>query len=258
MTVLPGADLEGAWERFAPFEALHHRLDICNPISPRDLQEVVEALQPVDGDRVLDVACGHGELLMRLAARAAIDGVGVDLSPWAISRAARRAARRGLQERVAWWLGDGAGLPADPAWTIVSCLGASWIWDGFAGTAAALAARVMPGGRVALGDGRARSSAAQEALAELGLSSAATPTETEQLAVLERSGLTPLAHVDPGPHALGAYYQRVLASTTAWARSHPEDDYRHQASAAVERFRFEEPHLEWTVWIAERHNVPIR
>ncbi len=255
--MLPGTDLESAWRRFASFEALHHRLDICNPISSRDLDEVVDALQPVDGDRVIDVACGHGELLLRLAAGAAIDGVGVDLSPWAISRAARRAARRGLQERLAWWLGDGAGLPAHPAWTIASCLGASWIWNGFAGTAAALAARVMPGGRVALGDVRARSAAAKAALAERGLPSAAAPTESEQLAVLERSGLTPLAHVDPGPGALGAYYQRVVASAAAWASRHPEDDYRHQATAALEEFRFEEPHLEWTVWIAQRHNGPI-
>jgi len=37
------------------------------------------------GARALDIACGKGELLVRLAERHATRGVGVDLSPYCIA-----------------------------------------------------------------------------------------------------------------------------------------------------------------------------
>ena len=135
--VLPGTDVEGAWDRFEVFEALHHGMRICNPMTGADLDVVLDALAPHPGERWLDVACGHGELLIRGAERAEIAGVGVDLSPWVLVRSLEAALERKVANRLEWRLGDAHDLGKDERFDIVSCLGASWIWHGFAGTARA-------------------------------------------------------------------------------------------------------------------------
>jgi SAM-dependent methyltransferase len=130
LVVLPGTDVEGAWQRFEVFEALHHGTTICNPMQPAEVDAVIGLLDPADDDRMIDIACGHGELLIRTAGQADVVGVGLDLSPWVLARAARHAAARVPEARLSWWLGDGKALPVQP-WDVVTCLGAPWIWNGF-------------------------------------------------------------------------------------------------------------------------------
>jgi len=244
--VLPGTNIEGAWTRFYPFEALHHLHSICNPMSSEDLDRLVDVLDPRDGDQALDLACGHGELLRRLSRRAAIGGTGVDLSPWALRRATTHSTA------IAWWLGDAAEVPEVPDWEIVTCLGASWIWDGFAGTVSSLAARATSGGRIAIGDLRLATPHAREALGNA--PEAASPTEDEQLATLRSIGLQPVEQIVPDPQAWKTYHDLVIESAEAYAARHPEDpaaDHRAMARAWMhndyERLR---AHLAWTVWVA--------
>ena len=85
VSIQPGLDVDDLFERFEVFEALHHGLEIASPMSSADLDAVVDLLEPVDGDVAVDLACGGGALLLRLAQRARIRGSGVDLSPWMIA-----------------------------------------------------------------------------------------------------------------------------------------------------------------------------
>ncbi len=248
IVVLPGTDVDDAWQRFAPFEALHHLHTICNPLSSQDLDRVVEALEPQDGDQALDLACGHGELLRRLSRRAAVGGTGVDLSPWALLRAASQSVT------IVWWLGDAGRVPEQPDWEIVSSLGATWIWDGFAGTAAALAARTAPVGRIAIGDLRLKSLADRAALG--GAPEASNLTEDEQVTALRELGLEPLEQIVPDPGAWRDYYELVVESADTYAAEHPDDpgaDHRAMAHAWMRNdYERLSKHLAWTVWVARK------
>ncbi len=244
IAVLPGTDVEDAWERFHPFEALHHLHTICDPLTSDDLDEVVATLDPRDGDRVLDVACGHGELLARMAERADIDGTGIDLSPWVLLRAIARAPR------LAWWLGDGAATP-DDTWDITTCLGGSWIWDGFKGTAAALAARASR--RIAIGDLRLRSPADRVALGDA--PEAASLTEGEQVDSLRSLDLEPITQIVPDESAWRGYHELVIESARTYAQAHPDDPGADHVAMAESSMRNEyerlTAHLAWTVWVAD-------
>jgi len=57
----------------------HGDMDVMNPIPAAKLDEVVGVLDLAPGARVLDLGCGRGDLLRRIASRYAIEGVGVDL-----------------------------------------------------------------------------------------------------------------------------------------------------------------------------------
>ena len=252
IVVLPDTDVEGAWERFYPFEALHHLHDICNPMRPIELSAVVDALGPTDDTRAIDVACGHGDLLLEMARRAAINGVGVDLSPWVLLRARDRAASAALTGSLEWWLGDGRAVPRRAKWDIATCLGGSWIWHGFEGTARALAARLRPGGRMAVGDLRLRNPADRDRLRQAGAPEAATATGAEQREILNRLGLEVITEIAAPDEAWEEYHRTVIASADAYVVEHPEADYRALAASWMEDFQRDRQTLAWSVWIARK------
>jgi SAM-dependent methyltransferase len=87
-----------------PFEELKERHAVVWSAGPyqgvtetiADLQsEVMRRLEPVAGERFLDLACGTGAAA-ELAAAAGAEVVGVDLAPALIEQAKQRAAERGL------------------------------------------------------------------------------------------------------------------------------------------------------------------
>jgi SAM-dependent methyltransferase len=250
--VLPDTDVKDAWERFYPFEALHHLHEICNPMRHSDLAAVIDALGPTDHARVIDIACGHGDLLLEMARRASIRGVGVDLSPWVLLRAHARASRAESQGSLEWWLGEGAAVPRRPVWDIVTSLGASWIWHGFEGTVRALAGRLRPEGRLAIGDLRLRDDADRERLRQAGAPEAAMPTRDEQVAILTGLGLDPISEMAAPDQAWEQYHLTVLASAEAYASEHPDADYRHLAAAWMEDFQRDRQLLTWNVWVARK------
>ena len=251
IVVLPGTDVEGAWERFHPFEALHHLHEICNPMRRSELSSVIDALGPAGGSEVVDVACGHGDLLIDMAARHSILGVGVDLSPWVLLRALARASAAQLIGRIELWLGEGAAVPRGSRWDIATCLGASWIWHGFAGTARALTSRLKPGGRLAIGDLRLRHAADRERLQAADAPEAATMTAAEQEATLTELDLGVITRIDAPDEAWEGYHQLVVDSARAYAEDHPDADYRHLATAWMKEFERDRVHLTWSVWVAQ-------
>jgi SAM-dependent methyltransferase len=108
---------------------------------------VVEVAAVVDGEAVLDVACGTGNAALAAAARGASPVVGVDLEP-ALLAQAREAAP---EVPVDWRVGDAAALPVeDGAFdVVVSVFGIMYALDQEA-AAAELARALKPGGRVVL------------------------------------------------------------------------------------------------------------
>lgn len=73
-------------------------VDFFQPIA----QGLVDAVDPQPGERVLDVGCGRGAALLRLAERVAPGGtaVGVDLSPRMVDHARETAAQAAVEVEV--------------------------------------------------------------------------------------------------------------------------------------------------------------
>jgi len=138
-------------ERMAVAHALH---TFWNPVSEDVVDELLWALDLQAGQRVLDIACGAGELLLRMAARHGVCGVGVDVSPWALERARDAKAATLPEADLAFVEIDGKAYrpPAEHVHDIVTLVGASWIFDGYEGTLSALHDLVRPDGLVLFGE----------------------------------------------------------------------------------------------------------
>jgi SAM-dependent methyltransferase len=81
------------------------------PITERFLEALDR--QDLTGRTLLDVGCGSGDLALAALAHGADRATGVDLSSGGIEEARRLAEERGLSERAAFAVGDGAEVPLD-------------------------------------------------------------------------------------------------------------------------------------------------
>jgi SAM-dependent methyltransferase len=132
-----------------------HRL--LNPFTPEKLAVLGRAVRPEPGTRMLDLACGKGEMLSTWARDHGTTGTGVDVSSVFIAAARERAAELGVAEQVAFVHGDAAGHVADEPVGIASCIGATWIGasegtDAVEGTVALLRRSLAPGGVMLVGE----------------------------------------------------------------------------------------------------------
>ncbi len=76
------------------------------------LASLVEA--GLEGRSVLDVGCGVGDLARAALSRGATRATGIDLSTEAIEEARTLARERGVDDRAAFEVGDGATVPLTP------------------------------------------------------------------------------------------------------------------------------------------------
>jgi precorrin-6B methylase 2 len=107
---------------------------IHNPFTSEKLATLGRAVSPAAGAVLLDLACGTGEMLCTWALDYRLTGIGVDISTVFLGSARARAAELGVADRVSFVHGDASDYVASQPVGIASCIGATWIGGGVAGT----------------------------------------------------------------------------------------------------------------------------
>lgn len=126
---------------------------ILNPLSDAKVDLVAEIAGLGPDTRMLDLACGRGEMLCRYAAGKGINGVGVDIWDAYIEDARTRAAELGVVDRVEFLAEEAAAYAAKAEmFDVVSVIGATWIGDGLGGTLDLIRPIARPGGFALIGD----------------------------------------------------------------------------------------------------------
>jgi SAM-dependent methyltransferase len=125
----------------------HGEMPFHNPISENALDALIGLLPLGPDDSVLDVGCGRGELLIRVAEASGARGVGVDSSEEQIGRAQHEATARVAATELQFEARDAATLVASRrSFSLASCVGSSHALG-------RLAELVRPGGHVVVGEG---------------------------------------------------------------------------------------------------------
>jgi SAM-dependent methyltransferase len=126
---------------------------ILDPFDQAKLMLLGEVCRLQAGQRQLDLACGKGEVLCQWAARFGIEGLGVDISDVFVAAARKRAEELGVAGRVRFESGDAGQFKAAAAsFDVVSCIGATWIGGGLAGTIDLMRPALRPGGLLLVGE----------------------------------------------------------------------------------------------------------
>lgn len=134
------------------YSVTHGYHAVCNPMSITKLDELIGLLRLNLGSTVLDIACGKGEMLTRLAERYQVSGVGVDISPYCVADTERKLHERVPGAQIEILNMDGADYNPDQLFDLTMCIGASWVYKGHRGTLDALKAMTKPGGLILVGE----------------------------------------------------------------------------------------------------------
>ena len=133
-----------------PDRSRYDRMRWNTPLSPEHAALLLERLAIAPTDRVTDLGCGWGELLLRALESSGAGGTGVDVDPDGLERGRRLAEARGLQERVRFVEGPATDWQ-EPAERLL-CIGSSHVLGGTGAALARLAELCPPGGRLLFGD----------------------------------------------------------------------------------------------------------
>lgn len=134
------------------FSIRESRHRIHNPLTERQLADFGAALTLSAGARVLDLACGSGELLSTWARDHQVTGLGVDLNPDFVASARARAEELGVSDAVRFVEADACGYVVDEPVDVAACVGATWIGGGVPGTLDLLRQSLTPGGMLLVGE----------------------------------------------------------------------------------------------------------
>jgi SAM-dependent methyltransferase len=232
---------------------------IHNPFREEDLATLGRAIWLRPGQRLLDLACGSGEMLCTWARDHAVTGHGVDLSAAFLSAARARAAELAVEDRVTFEHADAAGYVSEQPVDVAACLGATWIGGGVAGTAELLSRSLVPGGTVLVGEPYWREQPAdQETVAACGASTAEDFLDLPGLVASFPDGGWDLVEMVLADEAgwdryAGAQWWNVRR----WLDAHPDDELapamRAELDAApVRHVRYQRRFLGWGVFALRR------
>ncbi len=210
--------------RFHEIAERDHR--ILNPFTEEQLMLLGELCRLQPGARQLDLCCGKGEMLTRWAATWGITGVGVDISSHFLEHARARAAELAVTDSIEFMRADAAAFPvAEGQFDIVSCLGATWIGDGLAGTLT----KMVPGLRdrdslILVGEPYWIEEPPPEAYDGIaGGDRELFTTLSGTLDRFESVGLDLVEMVVAGGHGWDRYEAAQWLALSDWLREHPDD-----------------------------------
>jgi SAM-dependent methyltransferase len=205
----------------------------CMPLSAAKAARLVAALGLAPGNRVLDLGCGKGELLLAIARAARVTGLGLDINADFLLAARRRAQELGLGGAVQFEqrslldlpavAGSAPGAAAFRELDVIAHLGAPLLDGSFAATRRALAARLADGGRLLVSHGYWAREPHPDYLAVLGATRAEFSSHADNLVAGAAAGQVLAASWQSDETEWNAYETSYRTSVETWADSHPSD-----------------------------------
>jgi trans-aconitate methyltransferase len=245
------------------FDITHREHEVCNPTSSDKLARLVGLLRLPAKARVVDIACGKGEFLIRLAEAYDIRGIGIDLSPFVVAEAQKRLQLRAPGAEVVFSQMNGSDFkPEEPRiLALASCIGASWVFGGHAETLDALSGMVAPGGWVIVGEPYWLQEPPEEYLAALGATKNAFGTHLSNAQAGEPRGLELVHTFVSSLDDWDTYEGLQWYSAAEYARGNPDDPDLPELLGRVAKsksayLRWGRDTLGWAIYVFRNRPSP--
>lgn len=226
-----------------------------NPTSVEKLDRLMEYCGIQDGDRVLDIGCGKGWLLRRMAARYGIEGVGVEVRDSFLAEGRREFEATQGRGTVTFHAIDARSFQAAPAsFDIALCIGASFAIGSLEELVDWLRPYVRPGGVLAVGDIFARRDPLPpESAAHFGGGAERSLLDTAEM--LNRDGMDLIGIIESSLEDWDHYESQHWRAAAAWLAENPEHPEWKRVRALSGGFKWEylrvhREALGWGIFVA--------
>ncbi|TDC85019.1 methyltransferase domain-containing protein [Actinomadura sp. 7K507] len=196
---------------------------ILNPFTEEKLLLLGEVSRVGLGTKILDLACGKGEMLCRWAVEFGSTGHGVDLSEVFLAAAHERAAELAVAEKVSFEQGDAGRYRAPGRFDVVACLGATWIGDGLTGTIELMRSAAADDGLLLIGEPYWTDEPPEAAYAAFGFSPDDFASLTGTLDRFEAAGLELVEMVLADPDSWDRYVASQWWTIHEWLKANSTD-----------------------------------
>lgn len=227
-------------------------LELVNPTSPEKILAVGRALRLTEASRVIDFGSGYGEALTLWADNFGIRGIGVDIREKACERARKKMMDRGLADRIEIICGNAAEYPFEPhTFDAATCIGASFIWNGYRPALRKLREAIKPDGKAAIGEPYWRTNSVPP---DYSRNETAVHTEHELLGIAREEGFD-FEYMARASHDDWDHYEaenwRGLVRWIDENPNHPERDevIRHLHESQDEYTRYAREYLGWAIYV---------
>ena len=224
-------------DRAAVSEIAHGDLRILGPLSVEQLDDVIEEMNLPAGAQVLDVGCGRGEALVRVAERWAACGTGIDMHAPYVEDARDAAIRRYPTGGLRFEVADVRTLSLrEEHYALAMAIGASHALGGdWRHALQALAGLVSPhGGLVLLGEGFWRQVPDESFLEALGATEDELPDHFTLVEFAAQEGLDLVASAMASDDVWERYEQMLIVNGERWIGAHPDHEYADEMRSYVQ------------------------
>ena len=207
-------------ERLASIAHSHH--PIAAPVFGASVNRLLRRAGRQPTARILDLACGEAVWAMQALAQCP-DGHAdcVDVSPYALERAASAAADRGLADRLTLHEHDARRYWPDGDYDLVLCVGSTHVFGGFAETIRQAGRHANADGVLLVGERFWQVPPTAQALAALAVSAGDFTDLAGLVDTAGKTGWTPVyAHVSEAAE-WDNYEWSWIGSVTEWGLDNP-------------------------------------
>ncbi len=207
-------------QRLSSIAHAHH--PIAAPVFGVNVNRLLRRADRRPAARILDLGCGAAAWAMQALAHYP-DGYAdaVDISRYALDRAAQAAAERGLADRLTLHERDATTYVPDGDYDLVLCVGATHVFGGYSGTLRTAGRHVRDDGILLVGEGFWQVPPTPAALAALDAEEKDYTDLAGLVDAAEQAGWTPVyAHVSDAAE-WDNYEWSWVGSLTEWALDNP-------------------------------------
>ena len=216
-----------------------------NPVDEAKLDQLLDLLRLTPGSRVVDIGSGKGAMLLRLAEKYSIQGIGVDKSPYSIRDAEERKREKGPRADISFLEMDGADYKPEARQLadLSMCIGASWVYNGYRNTLRALAKMTKPSGYVMSGEPYWKKEPPGEYLEAEGFPKTLFDTHPGNVNTGEKEGLRLAYTLVSDEESWDRYEGLHWFAADQYAEEHPED--LDTAELLQRNAKAKESYLRW-------------
>lgn len=224
--------------RFWSIVEEHH--DIQNPSSPAKFDHLIDLAQLQPQHHVLDIGCGRGWLLNRIAARTGAQGTGIEINPWFCHTAQQRAVDAGVASSITIIQSDAREVQLPPhAFDAVFCVGATFALGGLVNAVAFARTVAKPGAPIIIGDIFRYDAQSPTSLAEYGF----VPTLAELVDIV-RGDNEPYELLVSTLEEWDRYEAKKWQTARTWIINNTHDPEHAEFVAQVAKMRHDYLHIE--------------